>query len=93
LIFTFTIIIIASLFFLLTVLNKNALLIIKKFVCFCITISYFLLQLFAEAAIKTAENDSQRLLLEEKRLEIEEKRITIEGQIHKVLTILLDKIE
>lgn len=61
--------------------------------CFCITISHFLLQLFAEASMKMAENDSQRLLLEEKRLEIERERITIEGQIYKVLTILLDKIE
>ena len=40
-------------------------------------IPYFLLQLFAEALMKMTENDSRRLLLEEKRLEVEEKRIAL----------------
>ncbi|XP_024876589.1 uncharacterized protein LOC112457648 [Temnothorax curvispinosus] len=51
------------------------------------------LKLFAEASMKMAENDSQRVQLENQRLEIEEKRIVVEGQIHKLLSILLDKIE
>ncbi|XP_077263663.1 uncharacterized protein LOC143898224 [Temnothorax americanus] len=51
------------------------------------------LKLFAEASMKMAENDSQRVQLENQRLEIKEKRIVVEGQIHKLLSILLDKIE